>query len=211
MKLTPYLAALSVAALSTAGLTGLAHGSPVQADYLASADQLAVRDAAQGLDWLDLSVSAGWTIGNWASQVQQNAGWRLATNGEVEGLLSSIFTSLPVLTVNSHNYGDAASPQRDDIQDFTTLFGRSWTDTRSYGLYQDEDNIWRMAGVDDFSGHRTVWGAEFGNNYNALAASGNAIFGMFIVRANVPEPGSLALVGLSLGALALARRRRELR
>ena len=156
--------------LSASALCPVAQASLVQADYLAGGDQLAVLDTSQNLTWLDLSVSAGWSTSNWASNVAPGAGWRLATNVEVLNLLIDAFPSIgaPDL-VSSQTYN--SSSVLADIAGFTALFGRTWTDTRTYGFYQDEDAVWRMAGVDDFGSNRTLWGGEFGVNYNAQAAA----------------------------------------
>ena len=190
-------------ALSIATLAPFAHGAPVQADYLASNDNLAVLDAAQGLQWLDLSVSKGWNTGNWSTNVQQNAGWRLATNTEVENLLIDAFPSFtnPHL---AHSLSASNAAQTADIAGFWSLFGSTW-DFRSYGYYQTEDAVFRMAGVDSPG---TVWGGEF-SAYGAGAATGDANIGLYIVRSAVPEPGTLALVGLSLAGLLLGRRGRQ--
>lgn len=203
MKLAPTAAVL--ACLMTCALP--THATLMNADYLAANDAQAVLDTNQGLIWLDLSVSTGWSTSTWSTLVQQNAGWRLASNNEVLNLLIDAFPNItnPDL-VGSMTYTSA--PILADIAGFSALFGRTWADdTRSYGFYQDEDAIWRMAGVDDFGSNRTLWGGEFSNNYNASAAAGNSVFGMYIVRNAVPEPGTVALLGLGLAGLMSRHRK----
>jgi hypothetical protein len=206
----------SVKCLSRPGLAGLAlsasllcsaaHAGLVQADYLVNGDNLAVSDTTHGLTWLDLSVSKGWNTGNWSANVQQNAGWRLATNTEVENLLIDVFSNFtnPHL---AHSLSASNAAQTADIAGFSSLFGSTWA-FRSYGYYQTEDAVFRMAGVDYTGAGGTVWGGEF-SAYGAGAAVGDANIGLYIVRSAVPEPGTLALVGLSLAGLMLGRRGRQ--
>jgi hypothetical protein len=187
-------------------LVSVSNAGLINSDYLSAGDNLAAYDASQSLNWLDLSVSEGWTINNWASNVQQNEGWRLATNTEVENMLVSMFTTVNALNISSQSFVTASATALE-INNFSSVFGQSSDNTRSYGLYVDEDSVWRMAGTDDFGVNRTIWGAEFGNNYNNLAVSGSNWFAMYIVKkaTNVPEPSTLAI--FALGMMGLASRR----
>ena len=78
-------------------LVSVSNAGLINSDYLSAGDNLAAYDASQSLNWLDLSVSEGWTINNWASNVQQNEGWRLATNTEVETCWSVCSPKLTLL------------------------------------------------------------------------------------------------------------------
>ena len=130
-------------------LVSVSNAGLINSDYLSAGDNLAANDDSQSLNWLDLSVSEGWTISNWASNVQQNKGWRLATNTEVENMLVSMFTTVDALNINSQSFSTSSATALE-INKFSSVFGQSSDNTRSYGLYVDEDSVWRMAGTDDF-------------------------------------------------------------
>jgi hypothetical protein len=195
--------------LSVSCLFNIAQADLIQADYTVVGDNSAVFDTNQDLKWLDLSVSRHWSTSTWSTLVQQNAGWRLANNSEVESLLVSAFPNVtdPV-AITATSYAATETAILGDIDSFYTLFGATWTNTRSYGFYEDESSIWRLAGVDNYSGHRTIWGGEYGFNYNSTVADGWPSFGLYIVTSTVPEPTIIALFGLGLFGIGFSRKRK---
>jgi hypothetical protein len=169
-------------------------------------------DTDQGLDWLDLSETAGMS---YTEALAANSSYRLATNSEVEAMFATAFDGYYDTSVNGYSvFSDGAyADQWEDAQNFELLFGNSETggysgNYYSYGMYQDEDETWRMMGVyadDDY--YNTVYGLEFTNEYGTRASVGHSAFGVYLVRATIPVPAAAWLFISGLGFLSWFSRR----
>jgi hypothetical protein len=166
-------------------------------------------DTDQGLDWLDLSETAGMS---YTEALAANSDYRLASNTEVEALFATAFDGYYDTSVNGYSAfrNGAYADQWEDAQNFESLFGNSETggysgrNYYSYGMYQDEDDTWRMMGVyaeagDDY--HNTVYGLEFINDYDTYARVGHSAFGVYLVRTTIPVPAAAWLFISGLGLL----------
>jgi chloramphenicol O-acetyltransferase len=187
---------LSVSCLANAGL--------IQSDYLSSNDNLTVIDNTTDLQWLDLSVSTSWTFANWSTLIEQNNGWRLATNTEAVNLFNTAFPTYSVVHGNAGYVDTQDASLIQNFTDFRSLFGATTMNTNgidTYGLYKDENNSSKMMGVSRWAGTYRI----FSTNFTGSVSEVNN--GLYIVRntTNVPEPSTLAI--FALGIMGLAARR----
>ena len=191
-------------------VSGLANAGLINSDYLNLNDNLAVYDDVQNLTWLDISVSSGWSSNTWSSLIQQDSGWRLALNSEVESLFNQAFSTFYDVYPANTNYIDTIdSDLVTNFNDFQSLFGihafGSNTITNTYGRYIDEDGIHRLMGVSGWSSTNRIWGLEASGTYSLSADTG---MGIYLVRdemESIPEPTTLAI--FALGIIGLASRR----
>jgi len=75
---------------------GQAHAEFVHQDYASSGDNLVTYQTETNLQWLSLTVTSGMTIEEVLAQTVAGGrfdGWRLATDREVESLLSAMYPS----------------------------------------------------------------------------------------------------------------------
>lgn len=185
--------ALTVSNFASAGL--------IESDYLSSGDNLSVTDTATNLEWLDLSVSTSWTFSNWASLVEQNKGWRLASYSEVENLFNTAFPTYSAVHGGA-GYVDTTDPTLiQNFIDFRALFGTTVMNSGgvdTYGLFKNEFNNNEMMGASRWAGTYRI----FSTNFNSSVSEVNN--GLYIVRdaTDVPEPSTLAIFALSLIGLA---------
>ncbi len=151
-------------------------------------------DNTTGLDWLDLSISAGQSYNSTATI---NDGWRYATNEEVENLFNTAFEGY-----YSHRPDDYAFSQdythyvglEQDAANWWGLFGGT-TPSKSLGMYRDENNMLRTLGVTRYySNGWFVYGKNYSTNLSDQADSQLDSYGTFLVRntegyqAPIPEP-----------------------
>lgn len=186
--------ALSFASVATAGL--------IQADYETSNDNLATYDKSTGLTWLDFTV----TKGNSYADVASISGWRVATNSEVETLISNNFTDPDYNTDGYMNVFDD-SLEFDEAAAFAGMFGVTFG-YYSHGIYLDENATLRMAGVDTTTGKYTIFGEDYTRDYSSYASNFHPALGVYMVKeaiTDVPEPTTLAIFALGLAGLTVRR------
>ena len=173
-------------------------------------------DDVSGLDWLDLEF----TSSSYSDALTGNAGWRYATNAEVENLFSIAFDGYYDTNTTNHtssNYQSYYNDQITDILIFQDLFGLSGASPSvlkheySYGMYVDEDGILRIMGAritEDESLHLVV-STEYTEIYDPNTVD---IYNTFLVRdvSVVPIPASLWLFGSGLISLISIARRKKL-
>jgi hypothetical protein len=195
-------------------VSGFANAGLINSDYLNLNDNLAVHDDVQNLTWLDLSVSSGWTNNTWSSLIQQNSGWRLALNSEIESLFNQAFPTFYNIYPANTNYVDATdSGLVANFNDFQNLFGvhsfLSNSITNTYGRYIDEDGIHRLMGVSGWNNTNRIWGLEASSTYSLSSNDG---MGIYLVREDaesVPEPSTLAIFALAIMGLASRRFKKQ--
>ena len=197
------------------GASQLAHATLLQMDWQSAGDGLVVLDTNTGLEWLNLSVTAGNSILATEADSSVYGPFRWATNSEVDGLLSTYLTYASVAL----HYGDNADFAA--TVDFVNLLGPSWDPTGPYAIAQ---GVTRDA-VPGKTGN-FVYGLGFAqfwddsnpryrymtNSQNCCWAeySFNSTVGSWLVRDSqfsAPEPGTLFLLSLSLFGLGYRRKR----
>jgi hypothetical protein len=178
--------------------------SPVQAALVDNG--LYTTDTVSGLDWLDLSETAG---NSYQYADDPNAGWRHATNAEIESIFAQSFdgyfdTGALNTSISSYGYAD----QNADTAVFIDLFGLD--EQRAIGMYKDEDEIVRFMGAQDNGNYTVVYGLEYSNVYSETSTTSSAI-GTWLVRSTVvPIPAAVWLFGSALAGLSWLRRKQTL-
>ena len=169
-------------------------------------------DTITGLDWLDLDDTFGQTRSN---ALLNNAGWRFATNGEVEQLSRTLFPDISSNAQSVVRYGTNGY-----VNNFLNTFGYRSTygpiigstiyGRNSYGTYIDEDGQLRILGaIDNYAcgWDKCNWvvGLEYVGRFNYP----HSTIGTFLVRETVvPIPAAIWLFGTGLiGLVAVARRK----
>jgi len=186
-------------------------------------------DSISQLDWLDLNATTNMTM---STALDNNTGWRFATNNEVEDLFGQLFPGYQancyiVCGPNSDIESEPSGfgPLHDlfftQIDNFTRLFGlTSSTVTRddpnqiidiSWGFYIDEAGAQRFMGTYSNLFYE-IWGL---NNYESYMVerlytidSLSPDIGTFLVRTSVvPVPASIWLFMSGFISLIAFRRK----
>lgn len=156
------------------GITFQANAALIEADYQ-SGDNNAVFDTVTGLTWLDLTLTVGLSYED--AEAFDND-YRYATNLEVEQLFSPFdganFLSIGIAPTVSEPYASLA-------HEFAQLFGTN-LGLYSYGLYEDENNELKDAGVYLNSPTPNVYGTDLVFSSEAYRTTGNIIRGTFLVK-----------------------------
>ena len=191
-------------------------------------------DTTSGFDWLDVTASANFSYWDVSSQFGVGGlfeGWRYALMEEFQVLISN-WTGTEVTGF----YGQAIHPEGVGSIDglvaalgssidgqYMHSFGVTWD--AYYGYAEGEGQDYAEGIIGDYSPvgdrvpsrHYTAWIAD--NDYSPLANDVSGLrylypdgvsgpgLGSFLVRASVPEPTSITLLGLGLAGLGFSRRK----
>lgn len=172
-----------------------------------------VIDKTSGLEWMDFSatfarstcsvlkdtgsaVPVGCSSFDNVDLIANSDGWRAATRAETAQLLSNWFNVSVGLT-SSGTFNPALSAQ------FLSVFANGASSINP-NFFPDHPNPQQAVGFYLQNGHYNM--NFFNGSINGLTNSTALVRDAAI---DVPEPGSLALLGLTLPALLMARRRRN--
>jgi hypothetical protein len=189
------------------GFSGFANAGLIQGNYLSVNDNNTVIDTETSLEWLDISVSSGWSFANWESLVQ-GSGWRLASIAEVHNLFDTLFPRYDIVHPGAIFADTTDSELVSNFKMFQELFGvhefRNNGLINTYGRYGSElvGDILMSGTSDFFGGTPRIFGKNFVFNVRELDE-----MGIYIVRdsVTVSEPASLFI--FALGMIGLASRR----
>lgn len=185
--------------------SSLANAGLIDSDYMSSNDNLAVTDTGTNLQWLDLSVSNIWTFANWSSLVEQNNGWRLASNAEVVNLFETAFPTYSAVHGSAGYVDTSDNTLIQNFMSFRSLFGSTTLNSNgvdTYGLFKNENNATEMMGASRWAGTYRIFSTDFNSSTPEVSS------GLYIVRgavASVPEPSTLAIFALGMVGLVLRR------
>ena len=221
------LARCAIVAAILGALASSAHAALISIDLAAPGDDLITRDTGSGLDWLDLTVTTGYSqndieadVGGWLS-----AGWRYATGAEVCGLFNSLgHASSPCPEPSPGASVPLEFPVSGTIvQNHLDFLGTTWfrqTDgvDHSYaiGNFDNGDEIGdflfdravverqEYTRIEIDRGRADVW-TRYSGGPGITHATRNERIGHYLVRAVAPEPVAWALLLVGGSLLLLVR------
>lgn len=217
MKRILGIALLLLSAQSNAGIVGL-----LEYDYLSQGDNLITVDTGTGLQWLDVSYTAGESMLSIESGGLMDDGWKWATESQIRGLFeyshdwtdgNRFPSSVNVDLINL--LGPTLS--RTEVGDYTRLLISGTSRELENRFNRGEYHQALIRGFEKYNGYNLpISDCDDLMQCTQIREGGfsetNAYFnsGFWLVR-SVPEPSVTALLGFGVLSLcAFRRKRREL-
>ena len=196
-----------------------ANAAIVSVDWQTGGDNLITQDTDSGLEWLDLTVTAGMSFNDVTAQLGVGGdyeGWRYATSAEVTGLWDAFGGDNNYYTGSwsTQNNGlfDAMAPYVGDL--YCAANACTAGDGYSYWITSDVQGTgyhWVSLSYDDTQSINSSTSDLFSGSYQPVLDSyGVYITGSALVRdiSSVPVPAAAWLFGTGLvGLIGVARRK----
>lgn len=229
--------AILSAFILAAGLVSVqANAAFVSTDWKVAGDKYATLDTETGLEWLDLTRTAGQSIDDVAARLTTTyKGWRFPTFTEIIDLMTVMFPMHSAYAVTTPPTGPGTA-SKNAAWTFSDLFltGVTTSPRSAEGLFTRDNGVVSMTGV-HYQNSSQYWTPN--NNYVYSSSTKNTKFGVYLVSdggatlssinnpllninnpnapvnqvpeapADVPVHTGFGLLGLLLAAFGLRRRK----
>lgn len=171
---------LVIATLAAGFVSVQANAAFVSTDWKVAGDKYATLDTETGLEWLDLTRTAGQSIDDVAARLTTTyKGWRFPTFTEIIDLMTVMFPMHSAYAVTTPLAGSGTA-SKNAARTFSDLFltGVTTSPRWAEGLFTRDNGVVSMTGV-YYGNNSQYWTPN--NNYVYSSSTKNTQFGVYLV------------------------------